>query len=103
MTVFARRPRAVANAIAFFSALSMGIDVILYVSRCRIAHQEQIEIHTARIEEIVRRDRRSRVDRPEDVAKDRERLYFHALMRQKYEAARLRPWIPIPPDPAPPP
>jgi hypothetical protein len=103
MTVLARRLRSVSNAIAIVSALSTGIDVIFNLSRCRIAHQEQIEIHTARIEEIVRRDPWNRVHRPEDVVKDRERMYFHALMRQKYEAASLRPWIHVPPDPAPPP
>jgi hypothetical protein len=103
MPVLARRLRAVANATALVFALSMAIDVISSLNDCSSAYREKVAIHTARIEEIIRRERRSGVSWPEDVERDRERIYFHALMRQKYEAASLRPWIPVPPDPAPPP
>jgi hypothetical protein len=90
------------NATAIASLLSMGVEVISSLNGCSSAHREKAESHTARIEEILRRGRWSRVYNPEDVVRDRERLYFHALMRQKYEAASLRPWIPVSPDPAPP-
>ncbi len=95
--------RAMANASAIASALSIGIEALSSLNECPSAYLQKAESHTARIEEIRRKERWSRVYGPDDVARDRERLYFHALMRQKYETASLRPWNPVSPDPPPPP
>jgi hypothetical protein len=103
MSLLGGRLRGMTNATAIATALSMGIEVISSLNGCSSAYREKAESHTARIEEILRSERWSRVYNPEDVARDRERFYFHALMRQKYETASLRPWIPVPHDPAPPP
>lgn len=103
MTYLGLRLRAPTNAMAIASALSIGIEVISSLNGCSSAYREKAESHAARIEEILRKQRCSRIYGPDDVARDRERLYFHGLMRQKYETASLRPWIPVSPDPAPPP
>jgi len=64
MPLLAGRLRAMTNATAILSVLSMGIEVISALNEDSSASRERAESHTARIEEILRTERRSRVHSP---------------------------------------